>query len=126
MIAARCLPGRKRPPTPTVTTKASNSSPACYARARRRLVRNSPESASDLPARSIPCVASLVTLIFSPAGAARVRSRVLRGCWESLAAGPAMVAWLERHAPEVYPHRAGITAKKICELAQRGDEVALQ
>src|SRR5580658_3701421 len=41
-------------------------------------------------------------------------------------AGPAMVAWLERHAPEDYPHRAGITAKKICELAQRGDEVALQ
>ena len=22
-----------------------------------------------------------------------------RGCWESLAAGPAMVAWLESHAP---------------------------
>jgi glucokinase len=49
-----------------------------------------------------------------------------RGCWESLAAGPAMVAWLESHAPADYKHRAGITAKKICELAQQGDEVALQ
>jgi glucokinase len=49
-----------------------------------------------------------------------------RGCWESLAAGPAMVAWLERHAPADYPHRAGITARKICELAQQGDEVAKQ
>jgi len=48
------------------------------------------------------------------------------GCWESLAAGPAMVAWLAGHAPAGYPHREGITAKKICELAQQGDEVALQ
>jgi glucokinase len=47
-----------------------------------------------------------------------------RGCWESLAAGPAMVAWLETHAPTDYPHRKGITAKKICELAQQGDKVA--
>lgn len=49
-----------------------------------------------------------------------------RGCWESLAAGPAMVAWLESHAPADYPHRRGITAKQICELAQQKDEVALQ
>jgi glucokinase len=49
-----------------------------------------------------------------------------RGCWESLAAGPAMVAWLERSAPANYPHREGITAKRICELAQQGDQVALQ
>jgi glucokinase len=49
-----------------------------------------------------------------------------RGCWESLAAGPAMVAWLEGHAPAEYPHRPGITAKRICELAQQGDAVALQ
>ena len=40
-----------------------------------------------------------------------------RGCWESLAAGPAMVAWIESHAP---------AAKRICELAQEGDDVALQ
>lgn len=49
-----------------------------------------------------------------------------RGCWESLAAGPAMVTWLENNAPANYPHRQGITAKSICELAQQGDETALQ
>ncbi len=49
-----------------------------------------------------------------------------RGCWESLAAGPAMVAWLERNAPADYPHRQGITAKRICELAQQQDLLALQ
>ena len=49
-----------------------------------------------------------------------------RGCWESLAAGPAMVAWVENHAPANYRHRAGISAKRICELAQQGDSVAVQ
>jgi glucokinase len=49
-----------------------------------------------------------------------------RGCWESLAAGPAMVNWLERHAPPGYLHRQGVTAKRICELAREGDEVAQQ
>lgn len=49
-----------------------------------------------------------------------------RGCWESLAAGPAMVAWVESHAPAGYPHRQGITAKRICELAANGDEIAQQ
>ncbi len=49
-----------------------------------------------------------------------------RGCWESLAAGPAMVAWLESHAPDDYSHRQGLSAKRICELAQQGDAVALQ
>jgi glucokinase len=49
-----------------------------------------------------------------------------RGCWESLAAGPAMVAWMEKHAPSGYLHRQRITAKRICELAQQGDELAQQ
>jgi len=49
-----------------------------------------------------------------------------RGCWESLAAGPAMVNWIERHAPPGYLHRQGVTAKRICELAQQGDEIAEQ
>jgi glucokinase len=49
-----------------------------------------------------------------------------RGCWESLAAGPAMVSWMERNAPADYPNRKGITAKRICELAQQEDLVALQ
>ena len=49
-----------------------------------------------------------------------------RGCWESLAAGPAMVAWIDRHAPPAYLHRPGITAKRICELALDDDAIALQ
>jgi len=48
------------------------------------------------------------------------------GCWESLAAGPAMVAWIETHAPADYPQRPGITAQRICELARQGDGIALQ
>ncbi|HLB88197.1 MAG TPA: ROK family protein, partial [Terriglobales bacterium] len=40
-----------------------------------------------------------------------------RGCWESLAAGPAMVSWLESNTPLNYPHRAELTAKRIFELA---------
>jgi glucokinase len=47
-----------------------------------------------------------------------------RGCWEALAAGPAMTAWLESTAPSDYPHRAGLTAKGICQLAGEGDELA--
>jgi glucokinase len=47
-----------------------------------------------------------------------------RGCWESLAAGPAMVSWLEGNAPPDYPHRGRLTAKRICELACAGDEWA--
>jgi len=49
-----------------------------------------------------------------------------RGCWESLAAGPAMVAWFQHNAPENDPHREGITAKRICELARQEDVVALK
>ncbi len=49
-----------------------------------------------------------------------------RGCWESLAAGPAMVAWMERNAPTEYSRDAGLTAKKICELAQQGDAWAMR
>jgi glucokinase len=47
-----------------------------------------------------------------------------RGCWESLAAGPAMSAWLGSTAPADYPHGRGLTAKRICQLAIEGDEVA--
>ena len=48
------------------------------------------------------------------------------GCWESLAAGPAMVNWVESQAPSDYPHRANLTAKRVCELALQGDELARQ
>ncbi len=47
-----------------------------------------------------------------------------RGCWESLAAGPAMVAWLESQAPASYAHRNQLTAKRICQLAVEGDDLA--
>ncbi len=62
--------------------------------------------------------------VINPAGPAC--SCGFRGCWESLAAGPAMVAWLEGEAPPHYPHRQALTAKRICELAQQGDEVAIK
>jgi glucokinase len=48
------------------------------------------------------------------------------GCWESLAAGPAMAAWATNNAPADYPHRANLTAKRICELARQDDDLARQ
>jgi len=47
-----------------------------------------------------------------------------RGCWESLAAGPAMVYWMKTHVPAEYPEADRLTAKKICELSIQGDEWA--
>ena len=44
-----------------------------------------------------------------------------RGCWESLAAGPAMAAWFARNAPADHPGRNHLNAKQICELAREGD-----
>ena len=46
------------------------------------------------------------------------------GCWESLAAGPAMEEWVKAEAPSDYAHRENLCAKRICELAQRGDALA--
>jgi len=48
------------------------------------------------------------------------------GCWESLATGPAMEAWMDANIPADYPHRKELTAKKICELARSGDEFAIR
>lgn len=47
-----------------------------------------------------------------------------RGCWESLAAGPAMAEWIKKEAPADYPHRDDLTARRICELARAGDRLA--
>lgn len=47
-----------------------------------------------------------------------------RGCWEALAAGPAMVQWVHSQAPNDFPHRHGLTARGICELAREGDALA--
>ena len=46
------------------------------------------------------------------------------GCWESLAAGPAMAAWFEAHRPANYPHGDNLSARQICELATSGDVFA--
>lgn len=48
----------------------------------------------------------------------------LRGCWEALAAGPAMAALFKTQAPVDYPNRESISARRICELAQQGDVIA--
>jgi glucokinase len=47
-----------------------------------------------------------------------------RGCWESLAAGPAMVEWFRANRPVGHPELADLTAKRICELARGGDALA--
>jgi glucokinase len=43
-----------------------------------------------------------------------------------LAAGPAVVEWMNNHAPANYLHRANLTAKRVCELAREGDQLASQ
>lgn len=43
------------------------------------------------------------------------------GCWESLATGPAMEAWMASQIPGDYPHRENLEARKICDLARTGD-----
>jgi glucokinase len=44
----------------------------------------------------------------------------VRGCWESLASGPAIAAWIEKNASENYP-RSGATAQEVCSRAEAGD-----
>jgi glucokinase len=46
------------------------------------------------------------------------------GCWESMATGPAMVAWLNANAPADYPYRENLTAERICQLSRQGDDFA--
>lgn len=43
-----------------------------------------------------------------------------RGCWESLASGPAMVSWMREHQPGA----AELTPSDICALAGQGDPLA--
>ncbi|MEK7406057.1 MAG: ROK family protein [Acidobacteriota bacterium] len=49
-----------------------------------------------------------------------------RGCWEALAAGPAMVAWVKQQAPADSAPLEDLTAARICELARQRDELAVQ
>ncbi len=48
------------------------------------------------------------------------------GCWEVLAAGPAMTAWAEANAPADYPNRADLSARRLCSLAGHQDPLALE
>lgn len=48
------------------------------------------------------------------------------GCWEALAAGPAMVSWLQSEAPKDFPPSRDLTAKRICKLAEAGERWALR
>jgi glucokinase len=45
-----------------------------------------------------------------------------RGCWESVASGPAMVAWMREQAPNA----GAATTAEICEAARSGDALALR
>src|SRR6266849_7472902 len=47
-----------------------------------------------------------------------------RGCWESMATGPALVAWFKSNAPAKEQYPENLTAKQICQLAQQGDDLA--
>jgi glucokinase len=49
-----------------------------------------------------------------------------RGCWESLATGPAMAAWFKERTTGDQGYPAKVAAKQICELARQGDEFAMQ
>jgi glucokinase len=42
------------------------------------------------------------------------------GCWEALASGSALSAWMQNQAPD----RPLLSALEICELAKQGDELA--
>jgi glucokinase len=49
-----------------------------------------------------------------------------RGCWESLATGPAMAAWFNANATEDGRSSANLSAAQICQLAKQGEELALR
>jgi len=45
-----------------------------------------------------------------------------RGCWESLASGPALAAWFKQQDPGI----GEVTCEQICARARDGDELALR
>lgn len=47
-----------------------------------------------------------------------------RGCWESLASGPAMVAWMKANTTSKGEPPAALTAREICAMAESGNELA--
>lgn len=48
----------------------------------------------------------------------------LRGCWEALAAGSSMEKWHEENRPTAERSGKPMSARKICELARKGNEFA--
>jgi len=48
-----------------------------------------------------------------------------QGCWESLAAGPAMAAWFQSNACD-FPDVDQITAEQVCRLAGEGNQEAIR
>jgi len=48
------------------------------------------------------------------------------GCWEALAAGPAMSAWFQENFPARDPRHEGLTTHHICQLAIAGDGLAVR
>jgi glucokinase len=48
-----------------------------------------------------------------------------RGCWESLASGPAMALWMQENTTPRDESKV-LTAKEICDLAQAGDGLAMR
>jgi glucokinase len=49
-----------------------------------------------------------------------------RGCWETLATGPAMAARFNANAAEHRRYAKNLSAAQICELARGGDELAMR
>lgn len=47
-----------------------------------------------------------------------------RGCWESLASGPAMVKWVQANTTSTGDLLRELTAREICAMAETGDELA--
>lgn len=48
----------------------------------------------------------------------------LRGCWEALAAGCSMEKWYAENCPAEDRNSGAVTARKMCELARKGNEFA--
>jgi len=49
-----------------------------------------------------------------------------RGCWESLATGPAMAAWFNASAAGDRGSPENLSAEEVCQLARRGEELAMR
>ena len=47
-----------------------------------------------------------------------------RGCWEWMAAGPAMVSWMRENAPPGMELPADLSGKEVCRRAEQGDALA--